>query len=1156
MQPPPAGLPEGCFVRSTDNDLGIGKLARLFGQTAMVRYFHSIHDQEAVEVSFGSLERVCPLPHQARCYVEVQRGVWLLGRVGRPNNAPGMQGYYEIRLPRGEVRSIPETNPGFWLRCDTPLDDTRLDDPTDVLALRGLDRAEYHQRRQPFAVSLLRQREACRGMTGLLSGRINLFPHQIEVVRRVLEDPVQRYLLADEVGLGKTIEAGAILRQFLLDVPRGQALVLVPPLLEDQWEEELELRFAIRDLGADRVHVRSTAQFSGPPDGEYPFVLIDEAQHIAALAIAPDDASRARYDAFARLCHRAQRLLLLSATPARHNEREFLAMLHLLDETIYSIQALDAFTHRVTQREVVGQLLLRLEGGARRFVLDTVLQDLGQLRNLFRADHELGGLADELARLLLADPLDQPACDRVAAAIRVHVSETYRLHRRLLRSRRGDVSLPGWVGRAPASSETPPCTPRRVLHDKDPLSVAALDGLADWREEANSHLRRLAEGNPSLLQARKRQLVEVFRLLVQGAGSWPGVLFYLARARLHSQPEPRLSSDVSATEWEALCSPLFEGEAGLLRRLLDDLRQPRSRASRVSLLARLLRSLRDERRSACQPPPRCAVFTGTTAACHAVVRALAHILTRQAVEGYHLGLTRPQVRQALERFRTGSDGCFVLVCDQAAEEGRNLQFAEHLFHFDLPLSPNRLEQRIGRLDRIGRAQPVQSWVFVGPRSASPRTRTLFEAWYLLLAQGFRVFDTSIAGLQFFVNDQLPGLLQTLFEEGARGLLDRRRVLLADLHQEQQALSAQDAIDAFDVRGQDAAGLLACLQQTDAQHGQQQTALEGWVVGALRFRRSNPTSHPGTTRYEPRFEPQPGHRDFFEYFTRVPLSWVMRRLGRDSSPLPANARFHRREAQALLDRYRRGCPPGIFERAAALGRGGVRLYRLGDPFVDALADYILWDDRGRVFAFWRECPSWMEPPLVAFRFDYQVSADITAARELFTQDDLRGASLQSLQRRADALFPPLPEMVCLDQHHNLIDASETLEILKPAYGDAVGTHDHDLSPRDARSILDRLIPPEDWPDVCREACARSQRALRQRWQQRWQQQAERARGVLDARIQQLQLRLAREGDQATGVTRRDVEVECRLRDLLISGIEEPRRRLDSVGLIVLAGRPSA
>ena len=78
----------------------------------------------------------------------------------------------------------------------------------------------------------LMQRGATAGLTGLISARIKLLPHQVHVVRRVLEDPVCRYLLADEVGLGKTIEAGIIARQLRLDKPNARILVVVPSALK------------------------------------------------------------------------------------------------------------------------------------------------------------------------------------------------------------------------------------------------------------------------------------------------------------------------------------------------------------------------------------------------------------------------------------------------------------------------------------------------------------------------------------------------------------------------------------------------------------------------------------------------------------------------------------------------------------------------------------------------------------------------------------------------------------------------------------------------------------------------------------------------------------------------------------------------------------
>ena len=111
-----------------------------------------------------------------------------------------------------------------------------MENPMTILAHRGHDTAFFHEKRWQFVKSTVQQRAAARGMKGLISSSIELFPHQLAVIRRVLEDPIQRYLLADEVGLGKTVEVGVIIRQFLLEEPQGQVIILVPPFLVKQWK--------------------------------------------------------------------------------------------------------------------------------------------------------------------------------------------------------------------------------------------------------------------------------------------------------------------------------------------------------------------------------------------------------------------------------------------------------------------------------------------------------------------------------------------------------------------------------------------------------------------------------------------------------------------------------------------------------------------------------------------------------------------------------------------------------------------------------------------------------------------------------------------------------------------------------------------------------
>src|SRR5262249_11465526 len=137
--------------------------------------------------------------------------------------------------------------------------------------------------RQRFLACAIEQRAVSRGLTGLLSSRVDLLPHQVEVARRVLEDPIQRYLLADEVGLGKTIEAGFIIRQSFLDDPDASVLVIVPPLLKDQWTEELDQKFDLITqprlmlIGSDELYRLA-------PGASFDLVVIDEAQHVAELA--------------------------------------------------------------------------------------------------------------------------------------------------------------------------------------------------------------------------------------------------------------------------------------------------------------------------------------------------------------------------------------------------------------------------------------------------------------------------------------------------------------------------------------------------------------------------------------------------------------------------------------------------------------------------------------------------------------------------------------------------------------------------------------------------------------------------------------------------------------------------------------------------------
>lgn len=235
----------GQFVRAP-NQLGVGKCLHTSDDTVDIEYFDSISATGRFRTTVRQSQvKPVQVSLQRRCYWEDKTG-WRVGRVVYQGD-----GEYGVRLPNSDFDiKVPEA--ALYVRWDKP-----IDDPVDVLVARGNESPFFHLRRKPFMTAITAQRAASHGMHGVLSSVIDLYHHQIEVARRVLEDPRQRYLLADEVGLGKTIEAGMIVRQYLLGHPGGHVVVITPPLLRRQWVSELRQKFLIDDFKHAVVSVMS-----------------------------------------------------------------------------------------------------------------------------------------------------------------------------------------------------------------------------------------------------------------------------------------------------------------------------------------------------------------------------------------------------------------------------------------------------------------------------------------------------------------------------------------------------------------------------------------------------------------------------------------------------------------------------------------------------------------------------------------------------------------------------------------------------------------------------------------------------------------------------------------------------------------------------------
>ena len=745
---------------------GVAKLVAVSGGTATLEYFDSaaVRVQEEVPEALVRPARIRP---QTRCYLyDERRDVWQAGRVGIY-----MDGEYEVNLPDRTSRYVREAE--LYVRWAHP-----IRDPMEVLVSRAHETPFFHEHRLPFVRALIRQRAAARGLTGLLSSRILLYPHQVEVARRILEDPVQRYLLADEVGLGKTVEAGIVIRQFLLDHRTGRVLVLVPTHLREQWRAELESKFNVPD---DRVLLLGTDEWEREPAHEdVQMVVIDEAHHVADLVRSGDPAARARFQLYRALARAVPRLLLLSATPALNNEAAFLALLHLLEPEVYRVEDVDLLRARLAARQEVGRFLVSFNETSPAFSLR---RGLGRLAELVPDDAHLHELAGRLRGVLDEEPADPEARARLVREIRSHIGDQYRLHRRLLRTRRQAVGE-----EVTAARLGPDAGPGHLVEEYDLGATSAHQHelLDEWREAAVVAFSGAA--TPEEVDAAA-QLPAALLALLDAAAAGGTVLSAAVDYRLGHGAGP--VDDLGLLAVRALReAPRLEGEDGLLRRL----RETAADDERGELLVATLKPFAPRRGTRNPAPPqKVLVFTSFASVRSAVAERLRAAFGDEAVASYGAGDGAMEVDAEVARCRDAAE-CWLLVCDRSGEEGRNLQWVDCLIHLDLPFSPNRVEQRIGRLDRIGRGRAVRSRVFLGPETDD----SLYGAWFRVLDEGFGVFRSSIAGLQFFIDTTLQELVLALFRGGAQGLSEAIPAVREGIAQEQGRLAEQHALDEIDV----------------------------------------------------------------------------------------------------------------------------------------------------------------------------------------------------------------------------------------------------------------------------------------------------------------------------------------------------------------------
>lgn len=563
--------------------------------------------------------------------------------------------YHGTRTDTGEAASLKEMMLDHFIK---------FNNPHDRLLNGQIDRLDWFRlRKQALKHQFELQQSAHTGLTG---GRVSLIPHQLYIAEEVGQRYAPRVLLADEVGLGKTIEAGLIIHQQLVTGHAGRVLIVVPEPLMHQWLVEMlrrfNLHFSIFDaercaqfeegenpFSSEQLVLvnmdflaQNAEQFENIAAEEWDLLVVDEAHH---LHWSVDNAS-IEYQCVEMLSQVIPGVLLLTATPDQLGHESHFARLRLLDsDRFYDYQKFLAEEQDYAQ---VAQAANSLIAGKALTAADIEL--LTQLLKETDISEQLAQLADE--------SVEEDVQKSTREGLVNQLLDRHGTGRILFRNSRNTIK--GFPGRElhaaplPMPAEYKAC--QQALLDDTPL------------EELMSSRRSKHVFTPETL----------YKLTGESA-SW-------------YQFDPK-----------------------------------------VDYLIELLTELKQEKTLVICAHAQTAIDLETA------------LRTKQGIRAavFHEGMSIIERDRAAAYFAQTEDSAQVLICSEIGSEGRNFQFAHHLVLFDLPQNPDLLEQRIGRLDRIGQTQTIKLHV---PYFEDSPQSLLFN-WYLQALHSFE--HTCVTGSEIF-----------------------------------------------------------------------------------------------------------------------------------------------------------------------------------------------------------------------------------------------------------------------------------------------------------------------------------------------------------------------------------------------------------------------
>lgn len=797
-------LKVGSLVSTSNIFKGIGKVKSIDSNSmiASVGFFCSPLTPYAnvIDVALCDLEVVTSLGVRAEVFVLFPNSqTWKIGHYDgeRPGNqalisfSSNMRGVFdftELFIPNAYPEN--EYNPYSYLKGQA------TSSPYICDSLSAFYRAYYEQRR------------SCRSISSLISSSVELEKHQLAVVYEVLKDTEKKYLLCDEVGLGKTIEAGFIVRQHVLESGHdSRVLVLVPDPLISQWQTELSTRFHLGELLntdpdniAPKIHICSFTEalmYSDVPS----MVVVDEVHQISSFPFSGKFKEAALFGAIADLSHQADITLLLTGTPMAGHQSAYFALLHLLNREHFPLndQAIETFNHTLPQQGRLREIYRLFKPENDDGLIDGALDDL---HNFDLHDEELQHLSDVLRPLvdMFAEDVDTVAREQAVQALAAHLGRKYLYDYRMLRNSRAT----GFEKAQHSEIEAlfPGLNPPELIHWRAPEEGAYLDEhFEQYRSEA-------VFDQVSFLALSVSDFKEWSEALLTSPLCFAG--------KINAYLTSNTLSDIEVEHWQHMLAQV------------DDEQTQKNSALSEAVEEWLARN----------EGGKAVVFCGEKQTADNVCQYLSAQL--------NVGVERHSDKEEIAF--NFDDEIRVLVCDEKGEDGLNLQGKKRLsVHYSMPILLSRLEQRNGRLNRYSAlttgVSPIDTFIL------APARDTFYSKWIEVLREGVGCFEYYRANIQDEIDHKLEQQIwPDILDNGYAAL----EFAIGDLQECTKEFYRSREIIAklatVDLDAEKAEKLLTQMRQSDEVF-EESSALSQWITEGILFDRQKE----GEDHYRFRFQ---------------------------------------------------------------------------------------------------------------------------------------------------------------------------------------------------------------------------------------------------------------------------------------------------------------